>query len=40
MTVADEMAEFAGRVRVAPVRIESAKDVLSGEMRVEVWTGT
>jgi hypothetical protein len=40
MTVAEEMAEFAVRVRVALVRIGSSKDVLSGEMRVAGWTGT
>jgi hypothetical protein len=40
MTVADEMAEFAVRVRVVLVRIGSSKDVLSDEMRVEGWTRT
>lgn len=37
MTVADEMADFAVRAKVALVRIGSSKDVLSGEMRVAGW---
>jgi hypothetical protein len=40
MTVAEEMAEFAVRVRIVLLRIGSSKDVRSGEMRVAGWTGT
>ena len=39
MTVAEEMAKFAVRVRVVLVRIGSSKDVLVGRDASRGWTG-